>query len=266
MLDTSKLTSGFAELFEGPEIPSFGLEFCQIDLFKEDCLLITNWNWDYLKAHEFQKHCLEFIRKNPKLKIFIICSHPHCFTMGRGLQRSKGMEKYNLVDFDESLESRLNVPLHKIKRGGGLTFHYPGQWVCYPIVTLSKDRLDVYKLMNFLLSVVQKTLEQEFLLEDLSHEEKLMGLWLKKQKIASIGVAVTRLVTYHGLAFNLLHDEKMSNELKLVYPCGLPGETYIDLETVLKGRDNTLSSTSKSSLTKKFHDLAVLNLKEMLFF
>lgn len=264
MLETTRLSLGFSELFKTLPEGSFGLENCQLDQFQEDCLIITNWNWDYLKAHEFQKHCLEFIRNNSKLKIFIICSHPHCFTIGRGLQRSKGMESYNLIDFDEGLKGRLGVPLHQIKRGGGLTFHYPGQWICYPIVTLNKKRLDVYQLMHFVLGVVQKTLEDEFLVEGLSHEEKLMGLWLNKKKIASIGVAVTRLVTYHGLAFNLLFDQKMSNELKLVYPCGLPGETYIDLESVLNEKND--SNFTASYLTKSFHEKAVLNLKEMLFF
>ena len=91
-----------------------------------------------------------------------------------------------------------------------------------------------------------------------------MGLWYKKNKIASIGVAVSRLVTYHGLAFNVLHDQKMSGEVMKVFPCGLSGDTYVDLESVLMSQGN--ADFNRNNLIADFHNKALKNLKEALYF
>ncbi len=211
---------------------------------KENTFFIERWNADYQEVLELQEKCVELVRQNPKWSIFIFCNHPNCFTLGRGLQRA---QEFNLIDFDPSLKDRLPFPLYEIKRGGGLTFHHPGQWVLYPIINLNKKNLDVYKVMKTCLSFTAQILRDHFGINDLSHEEKLLGLWHnKKRKIASIGLAVSHFVTYHGISVNILKNEEMAKALMMVNPCGLPGEIYQDAMS--------LSTKMIENPIKKFHD------------
>lgn len=213
------------------------------------------WGADYQEVHQIQLEAVEYIRRFPKKKLFIFCNHPHCFTLGKGLQKKKGIEKYQLVDFNPELKNRLNIPLYEIKRGGGLTFHYPGQWVCYPIVSLNKQTLDVYKLMKFMLDISQKALEELFNISDLSSNNELLGLWYGRQKLASIGVGVRRFVTYHGIALNLYDDKLMFSELQKVYPCGLPGDTYTSVESIIGSANNLLEKFHKKAKEVLLTDL-----------
>jgi lipoate-protein ligase B len=202
----------------------------ELNPIKENIFFIEKWNSNYLEVLEIQEKCVEVVRKNPKWSIFIFCNHHNCFTLGRGLQRIK---EFNLIDFDPSIKDRLPFPLYEIKRGGGVTFHHLGQWVLYPIINLNKKNIDVYKLMKICLSITKNILEEKFNIKGLSHEEKLLGLWHnQKRKVASIGLAVSHFVTYHGISVNILPNEGMANALKMVFPCGLPGEIYQDVQSL----------------------------------
>ena len=89
-----------------------------LDLFfnpSENIYVLEKWNWDYLEAEKFQLECVDFVHENPHISILIICSHPHCFTLGRGLQKVKGTTSQALVDFVP--ETELPFPLYNIKRG-----------------------------------------------------------------------------------------------------------------------------------------------------
>lgn len=211
---------------------SIELEKKGLQLVDDNLAIVEKWDWDYNEAHDFQLACLELVRKNPKLSIFIFTSHPHCFTLGKGLQKSKDPSFAHLIDFDPHLRERLDIPLFDIKRGGGLTFHYPGQWVLYPIVNLNRSELDVYKVMNSVLELTTQVLMEKFDINDLSYKEKMLGLWHGDRKLASIGLAVSHFVTYHGMALNILKDERMKKSLGMVNPCGLPGSTYVELESI----------------------------------
>ena len=213
-------------------------------LVAENIYFIEKWNADYLEVLSLQEKCVELVRENPKWSIFIFCNHPNCFTLGRGLQRA---QEFNLIDFDPTIKERLPFPLHEIKRGGGLTFHHPGQWVLYPIINLNKKNLDVYKIMKTCLALSQKILEDQFQIKDLSHAEKLLGLWHnKKRKVASIGLAVSHFVTYHGISINIVKNQEMEKALMMVNPCGLPGEIYQDVESI--------SQTKIDNPTQLFHE------------
>jgi lipoyl(octanoyl) transferase len=197
---------------------------------KENIFIVERWNTEYLEVLSLQEKALELVRENPKWSIFILCNHPNCFTLGRGLQRA---QEFNLLEFDPGLKDRLPFPLYEIKRGGGLTFHHPGQWVLYPIINLNKKNLDVYKIMKTCLSLTQRILEEKFQIKDLSHEEILLGLWHnKKRKVASIGLAVSHFVTYHGISVNIVPNQAMAGALKMVNPCGLPGDVYQEVESI----------------------------------
>ena len=203
-------------------------------------LTVTKWDWDYAECLDFQKKAQAFIRENRSLKIYIFCNHPHVFTLGTGNERGQK----DLVEFQPEDEKKLSFPLFKIRRGGGVTFHYPGQWIFYPIVALSpKNNLE--ELMCWMLKEVASILRESFNVENVLAAKKLMGVWVDRRKIASIGLGVNRFVTEHGLALNLQKDELMSRELRKISPCGLNFSTYLSLEELNSKNDNL----------QKFHEL-----------
>lgn len=200
---------------------------------QDNTLCVTKWNWDYADALAFQQQAQSFISKHKDKKIFIFCNHPHVFTLGRGNERGEE----NLVDFDQRIESNLSFPLYKIRRGGGITFHYPGQWIFYPIVAIRPD-FNLENLMCWMLKSVATTLKEDFDVAEAITANKLMGVWVNRRKIASIGLGINRFITEHGLALNLQNDEKMFAELRKVFPCGLEYTTYLTLEELNQRSDN----------------------------
>lgn len=202
------------------------LESNDYEVFQDNSLLVTKWDWEYEQALYFQKQAVELLKEYPKLQVFIFCSHPHCFTNGRGLQKRAGKVLPGLIEFDKKIIEQLPYPYHEISRGGGLTFHYPGQWIFYPIVNLTAKKFTLPVLMNWILETLQKTLNEYS--ED-SIEIKLQekaGLWRKERKLASLGFALERFITFHGLAFNLFHDQAMFEVLQNLNPCGLNSDIY----------------------------------------
>ena len=193
-----------------------------------DILFVKKWNWDYESCLQFQKEAQELVRKNRSLKVYIFCNHPHVFTLGRGNERGDD----TLVDFNPALMPTLSYPVQKIHRGGGITFHYPGQWIFYPILSIGPSySLDDH--MCWLLKSVTKVLKEDFGLENVMTAKKLMGVWKDRKKLASIGVGVSRFVTEHGLALNLIKDEEMFAELGKINPCGMSHETYESVDTYI---------------------------------
>jgi lipoyl(octanoyl) transferase len=212
--------------------------------------ILKKWDWDYLEAESMQLKCIDYVLDHPECAFLIICSHPHCFTLGRGLQKIKDSD-VTLVDYDP--ETKLSLPLHSIKRGGGLTFHYPGQFVFYPIISLTYYKKAVFDLMLSIMEITKNILEKQFNYSGLVIRRDLLGIWFENKfarvKIGSIGLAVHRYNTYHGLALNFFNDNKMFNELQLVHPCGLSGDTYRNLETIF---NDQLSLNDREEFTKSF--------------
>ncbi|MGH7815993.1 MAG: lipoyl(octanoyl) transferase LipB [Candidatus Binatia bacterium] len=159
---------------------------------------------DYLGARELQEKLVEQKQREPSADILLFVEHPHVFTLGRG---------GNAVN----VLSAGDVPVHRTSRGGDVTYHGPGQLVIYPIIDLrSKLRKDVHKYLRHLELAAIKTLK-EFDLEA-SRCPPYTGIWIDTRKIAAIGVAVRRCITFHGLAINVNTD---LNYFQRIVPCGL---------------------------------------------
>jgi lipoyl(octanoyl) transferase len=226
------------------------LDLSKFKNISSNVYVYEKWNWDYLEAESFQLKCVDFIQKNPHISIFIFCSHPHCFTVGRGLQKLKN-SPIALVDFDRN--TCTPFPVYEIKRGGGLTFHYPGQIVFYPIISTTFHKIAVNDLMIKILELTKKCLHSSLNLSDTFVRKDLLGLWFQNSfgeaKIASIGLAASRFVTYHGLALNLFNDTEMFECLRSLHPCGLPGDLYRDVETLTT---SSLSKTKRDDFIEEF--------------
>jgi len=118
--------------------------------------------------------------------------------------------------WDDAERARRGIGLEQTGRGGDITYHGPGKIVGYPIVSLAQSR-DLHAYLRFLEQVVIDALAELGLAG--SRREGLTGIWIGPRKIAAIGVAARRWITYHGFALNLEPD---LTPFSGIVPCGIP--------------------------------------------
>ncbi len=206
-------------------VDRFGLKTENLSWADERTLVVKKWNWDYQKAWSFQKEAVRLLQDFPRLRVLIACSHPHVFTNGRGLQKPRKGEVLELKEFRAEDYPTLPFPLKQIERGGGLTFHHPGQYIFYPISKLNPASLSLSKMIDEIFLYAGEVLTA-WGVKGISTENKLLGLWVGEKKIASMGIAIEKLTTFHGMALNLVTDQKMREALRVLNPCGLSSSTY----------------------------------------
>jgi len=111
---------------------------------------------------------------------------------------------------------RRGVEVHDARRGGDVTYHGPGQLVGYPIVLLKPDRCDVHRYVRDLEEVIIRAVAK--LGVRAARIQGLTGVWVGNDKLAAIGVRLSRWVTSHGFALNVTTD---LDDFALIRPCGL---------------------------------------------
>ena len=174
---------------------------------------------DYLEAHHIQKDLVENLYCGKAEEALIVCSHPSVVTLG------KKSTKEDLLSW--------SGPVYEIERGGQATYHGPGQIVIYPIINLKNRGQNI---AGFLESLEQSMIQvcKDFNLEAAGNDDRgkpdFTGVWVQGKKIASIGIAVKRWVTYHGLAFNLERDP---NFFQGINPCGFSTEIMTSLNDLV---------------------------------
>lgn len=168
----------------------------------------------YKDALDIQIDFVEKVRTGESGEVILICSHPPVVTLGRKTRPS------DLIDWKGAV--------YEVSRGGRATYHGPGQVVVYPILNLEKRGHDIYKYLRLLEKSIVKTLKD--LGVDAIGDPDSTGVWCNGKKMASIGVALKRWVTYHGLAFNLESDPMAFQGIN---PCGMGHSTMISLENLL---------------------------------
>jgi lipoyl(octanoyl) transferase len=159
---------------------------------------------DYLAALALQEQLVEIKQRDPVPDVLLFVEHPHVYTLGRGGN-------------DANVLAPHEVPVIRTSRGGDVTYHGPGQLVVYPIVDLrSKLRRDVHRYLRNLEMSAIETLADFGLAA--ARKPPYTGIWIDNRKIAAIGVAVRRSITFHGLALNVNTDLSYFNR---IVPCGL---------------------------------------------
>lgn len=217
-------------------ISDFQLTPENFSLLNERTVVVTKWNWEYSLAHKFQREALKLVSETPSLRILICCNHPEVLTHGRGLQKPRKGETLSLVDFNPNEHKNLPYPLFHIERGGGLTFHHPGQFIFYPIVKLNPKALSLSAMIDQIFDFSIEVLES-WGAKGVHHEHKLLGLWHEERKLASMGIAIEKLTTFHGMAINLIDNLNMRMAMRSLNPCGLTSETYSAVEKITTDRN-----------------------------
>jgi lipoate-protein ligase B len=155
-------------------------------------------------------------------------AHPETVSVGLK-DRNQAQPKDLLVSL-ERLEQE-GIAFVRSERGGGITYHWPGQVVCYPVLALGKNERDIPAFMNKLEQVGIETLKS-FGLDVHRRRDSAahIGLWLNGKKIVSMGIRISNWVTSFGFAINLEGDFSAS---AYVRPCGIKGARLTTLEEAL---------------------------------
>jgi lipoyl(octanoyl) transferase len=217
----------------------------------------TFFDWDlipYSQALEKQASLFNTIirakQNNESYQNYIImCEHPHVYTLGRN-----GKEQ-NMLIGEEQLKM-INATLYRTDRGGDITYHGPGQLVCYPILNLEEFGLGlksyIYKLEE---AVIQACAFYNLTAGRLT---KATGVWMEEsafsyaRKICAIGIRSSHYVTMHGLALNVNTDLRYFN---YIHPCGFTnkGVTSIEKES---GKKIDMREV-KEGLLRKIYEIMV---------
>ena len=177
---------------------------------------------DYTRALELQRE-LARARQTGDLPddLLLLLEHPRVITLGRGAAES------NVTAPTDLLKSR-GVELHETERGGDVTYHGPGQLVGYPIVDLARHKKD----LHWYLRQLEETLIRALATFGIAggRLDGYTGVWVEDRKIASIGVHVTRWITFHGFALNVNTD---LTDFDLIVPCGIEAVQMTSIEREL---------------------------------
>jgi lipoate-protein ligase B len=189
---------------------------------------------DYRRAWELQRELVDAKRSQLlKQDIALMLEHPPVFTVGRrgGL---------NNLKVPEGLIKSRGIEIIHVERGGDITYHGPGQIVVYPIVDLQRGRYPIIGLVESLEEIMIRTLADWGISGVRNPANR--GVWVGGSKIGSVGIAVRRSISYHGLALNV---NTALEPFAWVNPCGLEGVAMTAMKEVL-GRTIAMEEARRS--------------------
>ena len=169
----------------------------------------------YLEAIKFLEERLQEINDGKKEDLIWILEHDEIYTAGTNYKEDEILNK--------------DIELTKTNRGGKITWHGPGQLICYFVIDLKKRKKDIRKFITFIEKTIIESLS-EFNVQTFG-DPKNIGIWTnhnnKVSKVAAIGVRVSKWIAYHGFAINI--DNNLSN-YKNIIPCGIKDKGVINLK------------------------------------
>ena len=190
---------------------------------------------NYLDAISFLEKRVEKIIKRQEKELIWILEHPSIFTAGTS---------YNEKDIIDK-----KIDIIKTSRGGKITWHGPGQLICYLVIDLNNRKKDIRKFVHIIEKSIIESLEEIGVSSQ--SDRKNIGIWVKsnkkEKKIAAIGIKVKKWIAYHGFSLNI--DNDLSNYKKII-PCGI--------------RDKGVTSLKELNIYK-FSNLSEIIIKKLIF-
>jgi len=165
----------------------------------------------YREVLQLQHKLREQIKQGKNTNTVLLAEHFPVITFG-------ARENLNMLVVDRAELSNRGIELVRTRRGGGVTAHNPGQLVVYPVLKLADYGLGISEYVRQLEAVGAQLLDELGL--ECSREKGYPGLWVGDEKIASVGVRLSRGVSFHGMAINIRNDLSIFD---LIEPCGLRG-------------------------------------------
>ena len=212
---------------------------------------VADWGEQpYARACAWQKELVALRKAGELPDLLVLCAHPHVITLGRNARREN-------LRLPEAMLAARGVEVHPTDRGGDVTYHGPGQLVGYPILDLSEHRKDVAWYVRALEEVLIRA-AAEFGVEaarkaaPASKRQLYTGVWVGEEKLAAIGVHLSRWVTSHGFAFNVATD---LSYFDLIVPCGLADKGVTSLARLVGPDDNAMMENAKTAVVKHFGEV-----------
>jgi len=168
--------------------------------------------------------------------LLMFTEHEHVYTIGKG-----GDENHVLASQAELKETGIDV--FRIDRGGDVTYHGPGQIVGYPILDLNLYFADIHRYLRCLEEVIILALNDYGI--EATREPDFTGVWVKGEKIAAIGVKVSKWITMHGFALNVNSD---LSKYDRIIPCGIFHKGVTSMERTL-GKNIPLAEVQEKLTT-----------------
>tara|TARA_B100000965_G_C19462418_1_gene700326 strand:+ start:359 stop:988 length:630 start_codon:yes stop_codon:yes gene_type:complete len=172
---------------------------------------------NYNKAIQFLEKKVNKVIDKKSNELIWILEHPYTFTGGKTYNKS------------EIIDKKINII--ESARGGKITWHGPGQLICYFVIDLNKRKRDIRKFLSVIENTIIETLKK-YNINSFS-DRKNVGIWVKKnnktKKVAAIGIRVKKWVAYHGFSLNINND--LDNYKKIV-PCGIKDKGVTNLKLI----------------------------------
>jgi len=189
----------------------------------------------YNEAINFLEKRLIQINQKKVTELIWILEHPSIYTAGTNYNES------------EILDKSINVV--KTNRGGKITYHGPGQTICYFVIDLSKRKKDIRKFITIIEKTIVQTLN-EYKIKSFNDRDNI-GIWVnhknKIKKIAAIGIRVSKWIAYHGFAINV--NNNLENYNKII-PCGIKDKDVANLKLIKNQNYNELSDKIINNFVK----------------
>ncbi|OIN96143.1 lipoyl(octanoyl) transferase [Candidatus Desantisbacteria bacterium CG1_02_38_46] len=209
-----------------------------------NCEVIDPGLTNYKEARDLQKKIVQerLCKKIPDT--LILCEHYPVITLGR-----KGKRKDLLVS--EEFLNKNGIEIYPVERGGEATYHGPGQLVGYPIFDLRYHGMDLHKFLRKIEEVIIRTLSEIGI--ESCRRKGWTGVWIYRnnefEKIAFIGIGVSKWVTFHGFSLNVNCD---LTPFSWIVPCGLKGAHVASVKKVMSLVEHCSVREIKPKIIKNF--------------
>ena len=193
---------------------------------------------NYEDALKFMERRLLEIDQNKSNDLIWILEHEDIYTAGTSYKESEIIDK--------------SIQIQKTNRGGKITYHGPGQLICYFVINLKKRKKDIRKFISIIEKTIIETLKYYSI--DTFPDKNNIGVWYNDnsnvKKIAAIGVRVSKWIAYHGFSININNDLK---KYDAIIPCGINDKGITNL--------NNIKDQNYKGIEDKLIDNFISNLK-----
>ena len=171
----------------------------------------------YEDALKFMEKRLLEIDQNKSNDLVWTLEHEDIYTAGKNYKENEVLDK--------------SIKIFKTNRGGKITYHGPGQLICYFVIDLKKGKKDIRKFISIIEKTIIETLK--FYQIDTFPDKDNIGIWYNDnsmiKKIAAIGVRVSKWIAYHGFSINIKNNLEKYNA---IIPCGIKDKGVINLKNI----------------------------------
>ena len=196
----------------------------------------------YEDAISFMEDRLKDINLKKVDDLIWVLEHDHIYTSGTSYKENEIIDK--------------SINVIKTNRGGKITYHGPGQLICYFVIDLKKGKKDIRKFI----SVIEKSIIETLSLYDIETfaDKENIGIWYNDnstiKKVAAIGVRVSKWIAYHGFSININNDLK---KYDAIIPCGIKDKGITNLKQI--------KDQNYDELKNKLIEIFKTNLKNLIF-